>query len=113
MSDKGHPRCPDCHGAGGKMARNVGKPPRWIRCKCVPSGRIDDSTRQQALGRVREIFEHNNGDPVRLSIAVDVVRFFGVTQLQCISYLRSHLSAVCYNGLAVEDNIKALYAKET
>lgn len=94
------------------MARNVGKQPRWMRCKCVPSGRIDDSTRRQALGRIVEIFEHDRLDPARLSIAVDVVKFFGVTEMECIACMASNLTAACYNGQEVENKIKALYAKE-
>lgn len=104
---KGHPRCPDCHGAGGKQVRRVGHSPRWVRCKCVPSGRIDANTKAQALNRLTEDFLHNHQDKTRLTLALDVLYFFQVPMEDITTHLRHALPYDTYMDREVDSTLLA------
>jgi hypothetical protein len=109
LMPKGHPRCPECHGAGGKMVRGVRGKTRWVRCKCVPSGRIDDSTKAQALNRLVEVFTHNPDDPVRQKLALDVIHFFGMSLEEVVAHLQHTLPYDVYNNSGAGDSVIAYY----
>lgn len=87
---KGHPRCPECHGAGGRTTRTRGGNFRWVRCKCVPST-IDDNSRLQSLTHVKHEAEGDN--PVSLRMAVEVAIYCGVTEEQLKTYMMDNMTA--------------------
>lgn len=75
----GDPRCPDCHGAGGRMARRVGQRAKWVRCqRCTPN-RVNENSRLQAIGALRSCLHLYKTDPTRLAnlrIAVSMATHF-------------------------------------
>lgn len=99
---KGHPRCPECHGAGGKMAMVVGGKSRWQRCRCVKGG-ISEDSKMQSMFKVQEVIEQG-ADRTKLKLAIDIAQYCGITEIQMVNYLVNHLTYKVYT----DGNISAL-----